>query len=723
MSITELLEKAKGYLSPPRLATIQEAYDYAARAHAGQRRKSGEPFIDHPVETAYILVELELDASSIVAALLHDVPEDAGIPLSEIQSRFGEEVARLVDGVTKLTKLSQQASGEAVASDTQVENLRKMLVAMAEDIRVVFIKLADRLHNMRTLHALTPGEQRRIAEETLEIYAPLANRLGVWELKWQLEDLAFSYLEPEAYGEISGMLVSRRQEREEFIGRVIAILQAEFAKAGLRAEITGRAKHIYSIHEKIEKYQAIGRDFDDIHDLVAIRVLVSTVTDCYTAVGIVHNLWHPLPGEFDDYIANPKQNGYQSLHTTVMCLGATPLEVQVRTRDMHYIAEYGVAAHWRYKEGEKQDTGYQDKLSWLRQLVEWQRELSGAEEFMESVKTDIFNDQVFVFTPKGEIKNLPKGSTPLDLAYRIHTELGHHTVGAKVNGRMVSLTYTLNNGDVVEILSARDAKGPSMDWLSPHLGYVKSSHARTKIRQWFKKREMVENIERGRKILEKELRHLGIKLSEQEAIAGKFKYEKVDDFLAAIGDSSISTQQIVSRIAGEEKPSKPVPETTVAPAETIDSTIKVLGEGDVLTRLARCCRPVPGDAIIGYITRNRGITVHRTDCYTITREKEKERLVQVDWGKTDAAYPVKIRVEAQDRVGLMRDITTIVAEEKVNITNVSLDEHGDHTVTLDFTLETRGLSQLSGLMLKIERVRGVTGVARIGGQAVSRDSA
>jgi GTP pyrophosphokinase len=722
---SELIEKAKSYLAPPKVALIEDAFSFAEKAHDGQLRLSGEPYIEHPLSVAFILAEIQLDAASLIAALLHDVPEDAGVPISEIESHFGAEIAKLVDGVTKLTRLSEQAAGGSpavVSSEAQVENLRKMLVAMAEDIRVVFIKLADRLHNMRTLAIMPPEKQQRIAKETLEIYAPLAHRLGIWELKWQLEDLAFRYLEPEKYRHIARMLAAKRTQREELIAKVIPILKQEFDRADLRVEIFGRAKHIYSIYQKMQKYAAMGRDFDDIHDLLALRVLVSTVTDCYTAVGIIHNLWHPLPGEFDDFIANPKPNGYQALHTSVMSLDGTPLEVQIRTRDMHYVDEYGVAAHWRYKEGEKNDLQFENKLSWLRQLIEWHRELSGAEEFLESVKTDIFIDQVFVFTPKGEIKDLPKGATPLDLAYRIHTELGHRCIGAKVNGRMVPLPYQLANGDVVEIMTTKEEKGPSLDWLSSTLGFVKTTHAKNKIRQYFKKQERVENVERGRKILEKELRHLGIRLSEQETLAKDFKYEDIDDFFAAIGDGSISTQQIALKLAGEEAPPK-----QAAPAASPDkpsiSTVQVLGEGNVLTHLGRCCRPVPGDRIVGYVTRNRGVTVHREDCYNITREKEIERLVPVEWGQTDAVYPVKVQIKARDRVGLARDVTTIVAEEKVNISQLGVSENSNHTVYLNLSLMTRGLTQLSRLLSRIEKIKGVISATRIREEASTRTGA
>ncbi len=691
---------------------IEDAYNFALSAHQGQVRKSGKPYLEHPLQTALTLAELQLDASSLAAALLHDVPENCGIAISELKAKFGSEVAKLVDGTTRLGRLSW--SGEGVATrESQAENLRKMLVAMAEDIRVVFIKLADRLHNMQTLDVLSSEKQRSVAQETLEIYAPLAHRLGIWKLKWQLEDLSFRYLEPRKYRQIAKLVAARRSQRESFIAEVIQTLSGEFDRAGLRAEMSGRPKHIYSIHRKMEKYSALGKDFDDIHDLLALRVLVDTVPDCYSALGIIHSLWRPLPEGFDDFIANPKPNGYQSLHTVVMYQGITPLEVQIRTRDMHHLAEYGVAAHWRYKEGEKKDIHFEERIAWLRQLIEWHREFIGAEEFLESVKTDIFIDQVFVYTPKGEIKDLPKGSTPLDFAYRVHTELGHRCIGAKVNGRLVPLNYQLNNGDVVEIMSAKGAKGPSRDWLSPHLGYIRTSQAREKIRQWFKKQERAENIERGRELLEKEMKRLGIKLSEREKLAKLFKYDSLDDFLVAIGYGGITTHQIALKLAAQQEQ----PRAEVTPAKPPVSAIQVLGIGDLFTHLAQCCRPVPGDKIIGYVTRSRGVTIHRQDCYNVVNEDERERLIPVEWGQTDSLYPISIQVEAWDRVGLMRDITTIVAEEKVNIAAVSSTHHDDHTVTEYFTLEMKSLAQLSRLLARIEGIKGVISVTRVGDEA------
>ena len=713
MSFSELIVKAKKYLPPDKIAIVEGAYNFALKAHEGQVRKSGEPYVEHPLQVALILVELQLDASTLAAALLHDVPENCGISVAEIEAEFGADIAKLVDGTTKLGKFSWQAPGKDVAAgQQQAENLRKLLVAMAEDLRVVFIKLADRLHNMRTLDALSPEKRRSIAQETSEIYAPLAHRLGIWELKWQLEDWSFRYLEPRQYRQVVNLVATRRAQRERFIAQVIQILGAEFDRLGLKAEISGRPKHIYSIYQKMERYTAQGKHFDDIHDLLALRVLVGTMPDCYSAVGIIHSLWRPIPEAFDDFIANPRPNGYQSLHTAVMCLGTTPLEVQIRTKEMHHIAEYGVAAHWRYKEGEKKDIHFEERIAWLRQLIEWHREFSGAEEFLESVKTDIFSDQVFVYTPKGEIKDLPKGSTPLDFAYRVHTELGHRCVGAKVNGRLVPLSYELKNGDVVAIMSAKAARGPSRDWLNPHLGYIKTSHAREKIRQWFKKQERVENIERGRELLEKELRHLGVKLSKREELAKLFKYDSSDDFLAAIGYGGVTRHQIALKLAAQQEQPKVVAE--VVPSKSPESAVRVLGVGDLLTHLAQCCRPVPGDKIAGYVTRSRGVVIHRQDCYNVSHQDEPERLITVEWGQVDSLYPVSIQVEAWDRVGLIRDITTVIAEEKVNIAAMSSLNHDDHTVTEYITLETKGLAQLSRLMGRIDGVGGVRSVTRVG---------
>ena len=718
MPINELIEKAKTYLAPEKMAVIERAYEFAAKAHEGQTRKSGEPYIEHPLHVAMILANLQLDSSSLAAALLHDVEENCGIENSEIVDKFGPEIAKLVDATTKLGKLSLQTTdestkrGAALRGASQAENLRKMLVAMAEDLRVVFIKLADRMHNMRTLQSLTTEQQLRISRETLDIYAPLAHRLGIWELKWQLEDLSFRYLEPEKYRRIASLIASKRADRERFIADVTWLLKQEFEKSGIKAEISGRAKHIYSIYQKTEKYIAMGKDFDDIHDLLALRVVVETVPDCYAALGVVHNLWHPLPEQFDDYIANPKMNGYQSLHTTVMCERTTPLEIQIRSREMHRIAEYGVAVHWHYKEGGKTDLNFENGIGWLRQLIDWHRELSGAEEFLESVRTDVFSDQVFVYTPKGSVKDLPKGSTPLDFAYRIHTDLGNRCIGAKVNGKLVPLNSELHNGDVVEILSSKAPRAPSRDWLNPNLGYIKTTHARGKIRQWFTKQERTENVERGREILDKFMRHLGIKFAERDNIAKLFSYDTLDEFYAALGYGGVTAQQIAAKLAPEQ-PEVVRPTGATAPKKSVTS-IRVLGAGDMLTSLAQCCNPVPGDEIIGFVTRNRGVSIHRKDCVNIINEEEKERLIEVDWGQTGLTYPVTVIVDAWNRVGLARDITVVVAAEKVNIANMNVSEKPDQQATISITIDIEDLAQLSRVLSRIEGVRGVINVTRAG---------
>ena len=720
MDFNRLLEKAREYHSPEKLTVLEEAYKFASEKHQGQVRLSGEPFMEHPLQTAFILAELQLDVSSLAAALLHDIPEDTGLPIADIEAKFGPEIAKLVDGATKLGKVSLATTG-VVAGPSQAENLRKMLVAMAEDLRVVFIKLADRLHNMRTLDALPKDRQLKNAQETLEIYAPLAHRLGIWELKWQLEDLSFRYLKPQEYQRIARLVDASRTQREKLIDRAIRILKKELDNAGISADIFGRPKHIYSIYQKMEKYSALGKHFDEIYDLLALRVIVKTEQECYGAVGIIHSLWHPVTGTFDDYIASSKPNGYQALHTAVMCLGTTPLEVQIRTNEMHHIAEYGVAAHWHYKEGGKKDLKFEDRVGWLRQLIEWHRELSGAEEFLESVKTDIFIDQVFVYTPRGEIKDLPKGSTPLDFAYRVHTDLGHRCIGAKINGKLVPLSYKLKNGDIIEIVSSKAPRGPSLDWLNPNLGFVNTSHAKAKIRQWFNKREKTESIERGKQILDKELRRLGIQ-TERQALAALFNYNNLDDFIAAVGNGNISAHQIVLKLATQEEKSEQVAQPA-APPHAAPSAVQVLGVGDLMTSIAQCCHPVPGNKIIGYITRSRGVTIHREDCYNVINEDEKERLIPVEWGRSDLLYPVKIQVDAWDRVGLMRDISTLVAEEKVNITSMNLTNGNGQRITIFLSLQTKGLAQLSEMLKKIDGVKGVVSVSRIGDEVSKQSSA
>ena len=710
-----LLAKAREFLPSDAVAKVQAAYEFAANSHAGQLRRSGDPVITHPLHAALTIAALQLDADTIAAALLHDVQEDCGVTNAEIAKRFGPEVAKLVEGVTKLGQIPWEAAEAAAADDhIQAENLRKMFLAMAQDLRVVIIKLADRLHNMLTLKALPPDDQIRISRETMEVYAPLASRLGIWEMKWQLEDLAFRHLDPDRYKAIAGMLDVKRDARERQVARVKEFLSEELAKQGVKADVQGRAKHIYSIYQKIEKYAATSRGSSEIYDLLAVRVLVNTVTDCYSALGVVHGLWRPLPGAFDDYIANPKESMYQALHTTVMSLDTRPLEVQIRTYEMHHSAEYGVAAHWRYKEGSKRDLRYEERLAWLRQLLEWHREIAQAEELVEAVKSDIFQDQVFVFTPKGAVKDLPKGGTPIDFAYRIHTDLGHMCVGAKVNGRLVTLNTELNNGDVVEVMTSKSSKGPSRDWLNAHLGYVHTSHARGKIRQWFKRQERDENIARGHEMLEKELHRLGVTMADvQQDLLKLFHCDDLEDFLQRTGYGEISTHQIAKRLAPIIQPEEIAVPPPEAPARaTYTTSVSVLGTGDLLTRLARCCNPVPGDDIIGYVTRGEGVSIHRGDCPNILHAGERERLVEVEWGQRGHLYPVAVRIEAWDRVGLLRDVSTMVALERVNMVGVHTQEQEDGLITIFVTLETTGIEQLTRLLSKLEGVRGVLSVGR-----------
>jgi len=717
LDIDELLEKAKEYLPEDRLPLIKEAYAFALKSHGEQLRKSGDPFITHPLETAMIVANLQLDEICLAAALLHDVPEDCGVSFEEIERRFGVEVRRLVEGMTRLDKISiqyQEGGRTAFAeNEAQIESLRKMFVSAAEDVRVVLIKLADRLHNMRTLKALTKEKQERISQETMEIYAPLAHRLGIWQIKWQLEDLSFRYLQPETYHKIARLIAARRTTREKYVARVVRILNKEMEKAVIKAEVTGRPKSIYSVYTKMERYAAMGKEFRDIHDLLAVRIFVDDVKDCYSALGIVHSLWHPIPGQFDDFIANPKENMYQGLHTTVMCLDARPLEVQIRTHRMHRIAEYGVAAHWKYKEGVKKDVGFEEKIAWLRQLMEWQRELSGT-AFIESIKTDIFQDQVYVYTPRGEIKELPRGATPLDFAYRIHTDIGHRCIGAKVNGSMVSLDYQLQNGDTVEVMSTKADRGPSLDWLNPNLGYIHTHHAREKVRQWFRKQEKAENIERGRTILEKELRRLGVSFADRERIARLLKYETLDEFLAALGCGDLNPNQIVSKLTAPEERTQEskVPTQTTPTKPRTGTGVRVMGAGNLLTHIAPCCQPVPGDSIIGFVTRSRGVTIHRRDCPNIINEDEKERLIEVTWGKSGVSFPVTIRVEAWDRVGLLRDITAVISDEKINIESTAFDERSEDKLSIFLTLDVSNIAQLGRLFSKLEGIHGVITVSR-----------
>ncbi|MDN5293419.1 MAG: diphosphokinase / guanosine-3,5-bis(diphosphate) 3-diphosphatase [Eubacteriales bacterium] len=721
--INTLLNRVKGYNPNADLDFIRRAYEFAAKAHEGQYRSSGEPYITHPLEVAMILAELELDQESIAAGLLHDVVEDTEYTLDTVEALFGREVALLVDGVTKLGRIEFRNKMEQ-----QVENLRKMFFAMAQDIRVILIKLADRLHNMRTLKHLREEKQREISQETLEIFAPLAHRLGIYKVKWELEDLALRYLDPEAYYNLVERIAKKRAEREEYIRRVIAILREKLEAVGINAEIDGRPKHFYSIYRKMKEQN---KDLDQIFDLIAIRVIVDTVRDCYGVLGIVHTLWKPIPGRFKDYIAMPKSNMYQSLHTTVIGPEGEPFEIQIRTWEMHRTAEYGIAAHWRYKEGTKTDEEFDQKLSWLRQLLEWQNDMKDAREFMETLKIDIFSDVVFVFSPKGDVFELPAGSVPIDFAYRVHTDIGHRCIGAKVNGRMVPLDYKLRNGDIVEIITSKQGR-PSRDWLN----IVKTSQARNKIRAWFKKEKREENITRGRDLLEKEVKKYGVepadilKPERLEEVAHKFNIFNLDDLYAALGDGAISPNQVMVKLKEELKKEKIILEELSAASPAAGSSggkritkkrrdsvgVKVKGVDNVMVRLARCCNPVPGDPIVGYVTRGRGVSVHRQDCRNVLEKRlgDDSRMIEVSWDEEhEGSYHVHLEVLAMDRAGLLNDVMSILTEMKISADWVNARGTKNRTATIDLVLELENKQQLDYIMSRIRRVRDVYDVWRV----------
>jgi GTP pyrophosphokinase len=689
------------------LAQLTRAFEVAERAHHSQVRVTGEPYVTHPIAAAQILADIGIDPIAIIAALLHDVPEDTDFTLADIEDQFGQEVAQLVDGVTKLSKFSTHTHEEQ-----QAENIRKMFLAMAEDIRVVLIKLADRLHNMRTLYALPSEKQVRIARQTLEIYAPLAERLGIWTVKWELEDLAFKTLQPEAYRELARMLDTRRKGREAFIRRSIEALRPELVNAGIEAELSGRPKHLYSIWRKMQRKNA---EIGEIYDVYAIRVLVEEIKDCYAALGVVHSMWHPIPGQFDDYIAVPKPNLYQSLHTAVIALDGQPLEIQIRTHSMHAVSEVGIAAHWRYKDGSRSDREYDQKLAWLRQVMDWQNDVASATEFVEGVKLDVFQDQVFVFTPKGEVKELPAGATPLDFAYRIHTDVGHRCIGAKANNRLVPLDYKLKNGDIVEIVTTKGEHGPSRDWMN----VVRTSHAKEKIRQWFKRQERDENIAHGRESLERELRRLArtnlgaVGADRIQEIARAYHFEDTDDFFAAVGYGAVGAPQVVSRLGVVDDAQLALPPTAPPPSPSRQGGVRVKGVGDLMIRFGKCCHPIPGDPIIGFITRGKGVTVHLRNCQTVFGEREQARMIEVEWERqAQQTYPISIRIDAYDRTGLLSDVSQVVAENKVNIVSANVAVTPDRTATVRATLEVLSVAQLARVMSRLEQLKDVISVSR-----------
>jgi GTP pyrophosphokinase len=720
LMIENLLSKIEEYNPHIDMQKIIKAYNFAEYAHQGQLRNSGEVYFVHPFNVAMILADLNMDGTSIIAGLLHDVLEDTSVDYETLSKEFGEEVANLVDGVTKLKKLKYKTKQES-----QAENLRKMVLAMAKDIRVIIIKLADRLHNMRTLEYMSEEKKKEKALETLEIYAPLAHRLGMSKIKWELEDLSLRYLDPEGYYDLVDKVSKRRKEREAYIQRIIDEIDEKLKEMNISRDISGRPKSFYSIYKKMV-YQ--NKSFEQIFDLTAIRVIVDTIKDCYGVLGIVHTMWKPIPGRFKDYIAMPKPNMYQSLHTTVIGPEGEIFEVQIRTWEMHRTAEYGIAAHWKYKEGNVKTDNFDEKLTWLRQLLEWQKELKDPKEFMETLKIDFFTDEVFVFTPRGDVINLPNGSTPIDFAYRVHTAVGNNCVGAKVDGRIVPLDYKLKNGNIVEILTSASSNGPSRDWLK----IVKSSQAKNKIRQWFKREEKDLNIIKGKELLEKEVKRQGYKLTDilkeewLKSTAKKLSLSTSDDLYAGLGYGSITISQVMSRLKElykehyqikDEKEfieSKIKESTTTRKDSKFTQGISVKGVDNIKVRFSKCCNPVPGDEIIGYITRGRGVSIHRKDCPNISFIEGNERFIEVFWDTDEKAeYPAEIQIKGTDRPGLLTEITQRITEAELSLLSLNARTNKERLAVINMTLEIKDIDQLRELMRKIKRLKGVIDVYRV----------
>jgi len=705
--------------SEEEIVFLRRAALYAEHAHKDQRRASGEPYFSHVIAVAAILAELNMDIETLAAAILHDVVEDTESTIKEIDEQFGAEIASLVEGVTKMdwiTGISSDEGGDTPKKASHAENQRKLLLAMAKDVRVVLIKLADRLHNMRTLKHLPEEKQKRIARETMDIFAPLANRLGIWQLKWELEDLAFRYLEPLRYKQIAKSLDERRVERERYINSVMDTLRSELEKSGIMADVSGRPKHIYSIWKKMKRK---GVGIHEIFDTRAVRILVDTVPQCYHALGIVHTLWPHIHREFDDYIATPKENRYQSIHTAVIGPQGRTLEIQIRTRDMHNHAELGVAAHWRYKEGGKGDSDYEQKIAWLRQVVQWKDEEASASDFIDRFKSEVFQDRIYVLTPGGDIVDLPQGATPLDFAYHIHSEVGHRCRGAKVDGRMVPLGYELKSGEQVEILTAKHG-GPSRDWLNPHLGYLTTSRARSHVRHWFKQQDYEQHIMDGRNILDRELGRLGASSIGFDKLAGFFHMGSNDDLMAAIGRSDINSSQIAGAVQQlwQPEPSTLVPRGPGRRRKTREpGDIHIHGVGNLLTHMARCCKPAPGDPVVGFITQGRGVTIHRRDCPNVLKfdAVKRKRLIEVEWSdrQEEEVYPVDIRLQAVDREGLLRDITSLLAADRINVLRVSTyTDKKDYVANMELTIEISNTQQLSRILSRIEQLPNVMQVKR-----------
>jgi GTP diphosphokinase / guanosine-3',5'-bis(diphosphate) 3'-diphosphatase len=744
MRIDTLMNLLPSNYTPADREMVMRAYRVAEQAHREQKRASGEPYVNHCIIVAGILAEMRVPPSVVAAGLLHDTVEDTDVTLADLNRDFGEEIARLVDGVTKLTHLPRVSRADHHMEDPNIaeekrqtaerrgapdpeleaaqlirsrrydmvsETLRKTFMAMGDDIRVVLIKLADRLHNMRTLGHMPESKRRRIAQETLDIFAPLANRLGIWQIKWELEDLGFRYTSPEKYREIAANLAERRKVREEQMVQIIQHLKKVLEQVGVEAEITGRPKHIYSIYRKIQRK---GVPFEMVHDIRGVRILVNDIPSCYATLGVIHTHWRPMPGEFDDYIAVPKDNFYQSLHTSVLYEDGKTLEVQIRTHEMNQNAELGIAAHWRYKEGAGRDEAYERHILWLRSLMEWRQDVEDAGEFVDSMKTDVFQDRVYVFTPRGDIIDLPSGSTPIDFAYHVHTDIGHRCRGAKINGKLVSLDYALKTGDKVEILTAKRG-GPSRDWLNPNLGLVKTQRSRSKIRHWFKRQAREHNLSQGKVLLERELHRLGLDDTNLEQLARQHDYKTIDDLYVSIGCGDIPLGRFVNQLMLEEKDDEGFQFTTrpkVEPGVQSHDTVSVVGLKGLLTTMARCCNPAPGDDIIGYITRGRGATIHRLDCPNMLRIRERERLVRVSWGEPKKTYPVSVQIKAYDRDGLLRDVSTLIAEEGINLGQVRAVVN-QNIAAFDLILEVREVDQLTRVLTRLEALPNVLQAHRV----------
>ncbi|MFP7236309.1 RelA/SpoT family protein [Bacillus altitudinis] len=727
LTAQQVIDKAREYLSAEHIQFIERAYEYAENAHKEQYRKSGEPYIIHPIQVAGILVDLEMDPSTIAGGFLHDVVEDTDVTLEDLKEHFNEEVAMLVDGVTKLGKIKYKSQEEQ-----QAENHRKMFVAMAQDIRVILIKLADRLHNMRTLKHLPQEKQRRISNETLEIFAPLAHRLGISKIKWELEDTALRYLNPQQYYRIVNLMKRKRAEREEYLDEVVNEVKDRVSEVNIKAEFSGRPKHIYSIYRKMVMQN---KQFNEIYDLLAVRILVDSIKDCYAVLGIIHTCWKPMPGRFKDYIAMPKPNMYQSLHTTVIGPKGDPLEVQIRTVEMHEIAEYGIAAHWAYKEGKEsaestEEAVFQKKLSWFREILEFQNESTDAEEFMESLKIDLFSDMVFVFTPKGDVIELPSGSVPIDFSYRIHSEIGNKTIGAKVNGKMVTLDHKLKTGDIIEILTSKHSYGPSQDWVK----LAQTSQAKHKIRQFFKKQRREENVEKGRELVEKEIKNLEFDVKDiltaenLQKVADKFNFSNEEDMYAAVGYNGITALQVANRLTekerkqrDQEEQEKTVQEVSVESklyhGKKREAGVRVKGIDNLLVRLSKCCNPVPGDSIVGFITKGRGVSVHRDDCPNVKTGEAQERLIPVEWEHEQPArnrkeYNVEIEILGYDRRGLLNEVLQAVNETKTNISSVSGKSDRNKVATIHMAIFIQNINHLHKVVERIKQIKDIYSVRR-----------